>query len=85
MNNDKILTDIAGIFGMTALIVIRIESVNFNVRIVLAMICLVGCLFYTVKASRSEKTTDLKTEGYLKKLHSFLFLSYGLIAVLMLI
>ena len=85
MNNKSILTDIAGIFGMTSLIVIRIESVNFNARIVLAMICLVGCLFYTVKASRAEKTTDLKTEGYFKKMHSFLFLSYGLIAILMLI
>lgn len=85
MNNDTILTDIAGIFGMTALIVIGIESVNFNVRIVLAMICLAGCLFYAAKASRAEKITDLKTEEYFKKLHSFLFLSYGLIAILMLI
>lgn len=85
MNNSRILTDIAGIFGMTSLIVIRIESVNFNVRIVLAMICLAGCLFYTVKASRSDKTIDLKTEEYFKKMHSFLFLSYGLIVILLMI
>ena len=55
IHSKKYYTEIAGIFGMTAIIIMRIENSNEFLKIVLASLYAVICVFYAIQASRNAK------------------------------
>lgn len=78
-------TEISGIFGMTAIIIMRIENTNEFLKIVLASLYAVICVFYAIQASRNITGSTSETDKCLKQLHYALIISYiSILIVLML-
>ena len=69
-------TEISGIFGMTAIIIMRIENTNEFLKIVLASLYAVICVFYAIQASRNITGSTSETDKCLKQLHYALIISY---------
>ena len=81
----KYYTEIAGIFGMTAIIIMRIENSNEFLKIVLASLYAVICVFYAIQASRNAKVSTFETDKCLKQLHYALIISYISILIVLMI
>lgn len=85
IHSKKYYTEIAGIFGMTAIIIMRIENTDEFLKIVLASLYAVICVFYAIQASRNAKVSTSETDECLKQLHYALIISYiSILIVLML-
>lgn len=85
IHSKKYYTEIAGIFGMTAIIIMRIENPSEFLKIVLASLYAVICVFYAIQASRNITGSTSETDKCLKQLHYALIISYiSILIVLML-
>lgn len=85
IHSKKYYTEIAGIFGMTAIIIMRIKNTNEFLKIVLASLYAVICVFYAIQASRNIKGSTFETDKCLKQLHYASIISYiSILIVLML-
>ena len=51
IHSKKYYTEISGIFGMTAIIIMRIENTNEFLKFVLSSLYAVICVFYAIQAS----------------------------------
>lgn len=78
-------TEISGIFGMTAIIIMRIENTNEFLKIVLASLYAVICVFYAIQASRNITGSTSETDKCLKQLHYALIISYISILIVLMI
>ena len=78
-------TEISGIFGMTAIIIMRIENTNEFLKIVLASLYAVICVFYAIQAGRNAKVSTSETDKCLKQLHYALIISYISILIVLMI
>ena len=78
-------TEISGIFGMTAIIIMRIENTNEFLKIVLATLYAAICVFYAIQASRNIKGSTSETDKCLKQLHCSLIISYISILIVLMI
>ena len=77
MQGKKILTDIVGIFGMTALILIRIEKRSFLLRVLLACLYLIASIYYAIQVYKTKREENSHTIGTCyKKLHFVIWISY---------
>ena len=78
-------TEISGIFGMTAIIIMRIENTNEFLKIVLASLYAIICVFYAIQASRNITGSTSETDKCLKQLHYALIISYISILIVLMI
>lgn len=85
IHSKKYYTEISGIFGMTAIIIMRIENTNEFLKIVLATLYAVICVFYAIQASRNAKVSTSETDKCLKQLHYALIISYISILIVLMI
>lgn len=85
IHSKKYYTEIAGIFGMTAIIIMRIKNTNEFLKIVLATLYAVICVFYAIQASRNAKVSTFETDKCLKQLHYALIISYISILIVLMI
>lgn len=84
-NLKNYFTEISGIFGMTAIIIMRIENTNEFLKIVLASLYAVICVFYAIQAGRNAKVSTSETDKCLKQLHYALIISYISILIVLMI
>lgn len=86
MNNKNIFTKIAGIFGMTTFIILRIKGINNVLQIVLGFIYLIACIFFSIKSIRNSKENTLEEMNKnLKILDWAIYVSYATILILLFI
>lgn len=85
IHSKKYYTEISGIFGMTAIIIMRIENSNEFLKIVLASLYAVICVFYATQAGRNAKVSTSETDKCLKQLHYALIISYISILIVLMI
>lgn len=78
-------TEISGIFGMTAIIIMRIENTNEFLKIVLASLYAIICVFYAIQASRNITGSTSETDKCLKQLHYALIINYISILIVLMI
>ena len=78
IHSKKYYTEISGIFGMTAIIIVRIEDTNEFLKIVLASL-------YAIQAGRNAKVSTSETDKCLKQLHYSLIISYISILIVLMI
>jgi Ca2+/Na+ antiporter len=74
MTKKNILTDIAGVFGMTTLIIVRLDN-NIYLKSFLAIIFLVFCVFYTIQSLKKEKTITMNINDSYKIFHYSVYVS----------
>ena len=74
MTIKKILTDIAGVFGMTAMIIVRLDN-NIYLKSFLAIIFLAFCVFYTIQSLKKEKTITMNINDSYKIFHYSVYVS----------
>ncbi len=74
MTIKNILTDIAGVFGMTAMIIVRLDN-NIYLKSFLAIIFLVFCVFYTIQSLKKEKTITMNINDSYKIFHYSVYVS----------
>ena len=84
-NLKNYFTEISGIFGMTAIIIMRMENTNEFLKIVLASLYAVICVFYAIQAGRNAKVSTSETDKCLKQLHYALIISYISILIVLMI
>ena len=82
IHSKKYYTEISGIFGMT---IVRIEDTNEFLKIVLASLYAVICVFYAIQAGRNAKVSTSETDKCLKQLHYSLIISYISILIVLMI
>lgn len=70
---------------MTAIIIMRIENTNEFLKIVLATLYAVICVFYAIQASRNAKVSTFETDKCLEQLHYALIISYISILIVLMI
>lgn len=70
---------------MTAIIIMRIENTNKFLKIVLASLYAVICVFYAIQAGRNAKVSTSETDKCLKQLHYALIISYISILIVLMI
>lgn len=86
MNNKNIFTKIAGIFGMTTFIILRIKGINNVLQIILGFIYLISCIFFSIKSIRNSKENTLEEMNKnLKILDWAIYVSYATILILLFI
>ena len=85
LHSKKYYTEIAGIFGMTAIIIMRIENTNEFLKIALASLYAIICVFYAIQASRNITGSTSETDKCLKQLHYALIISYISILIVLMI
>lgn len=81
----NILSEIACVFGMTSLILLRIKTVSWTLILLLAVVYLVLSIFFSIKAHRTNSDVTANQEKYLQWLHNCLCCSYGTILILLLL
>lgn len=81
----EVLREIACIFGMTSLILLRIETVSWTLILLLAVVYLVLSIFFSIKAHRTNSDVTANQDKYLQWLHNCLWCSYGTILILLLL
>ena len=74
MTIKNILTDIAGVFGMTAMIIVRLDN-NIYLKSFLAIIFLAFCVFYTIQSLKKEKTITMNINDFYKIFHYSVYVS----------
>ena len=74
MTIKNILTDIAGVFGMTAMIIVRLDN-NIYLKSFLAIIFLAFCVFYTIQSLKKEKTITMNINDSYKIFHYSVYVS----------
>lgn len=84
MKMKRIYYDIAKYFSITALIIIRIPTIDFPVNAIIAILCLITCLLFVVKGKKSKDCAveDWK-KGY-EMVDTANWVTYGLILILLL-
>ena len=85
IHSKKYYAEIAGIFGMTAIIIMRIENTNEFLKILLASLYAIICVFYAIQASRNITGSTSETDKCLKQLHYALIISYISILIVLMI
>lgn len=81
----NILSEIACVFGMTFIILTRIQPASLTFHILLTVTYAVLSLFFSIKAHRTNSDVTANQEKYLQWLHNCLWCSYGTILILLLL
>lgn len=85
MNNKNIFSEIAEIFGLTTLIIIRIKGMNVVLQIILGIICTIICIFFIIQSNKYPKENSLEEMNrHLKILDWAIYLSYFTIILILL-
>lgn len=85
MKKKSVYSEISGICGITALIIIRIVSVAFSVRVFIAFLCLAACIAFLGIYLKTDKDAVMEGGNAFKMVNNCLFISYVLIILLLLI